>query len=146
MGELQPEPGTESAGVRHSKDEPRIIKSRAVVPSIQGFLIILAEDSKVEQGLIRRQEPQVLGGEPLERGALAVVPVLRRHHRRSKLLGEHGQVVVGDAVAGGLAADAQEDGATGGAVGVQELEVALEHTVVLWAGSGHGRRESDGHG
>jgi len=44
----------------------------------------------------------------------------------------HGQVVVGDAVAGGLAADAQEDRAAGGAVVVEELEVALlELPVVL---------------
>lgn len=56
---------------------------------IQRNLVVLAEDSEVEQGLLRRQEPQVPGGEALERGALAVVPVLRRHHRRSELLGEH---------------------------------------------------------
>jgi hypothetical protein len=44
----------------------------------------------------------------------------------------HGQVVVGDAVAGRLAADAQEDRAAGGAVVVEELEVALlELAVVL---------------
>jgi len=38
VGELEPEPGAESAGVGDPDDEPRIVKSRAVVPSIQGFL------------------------------------------------------------------------------------------------------------
>ena len=38
MGELEPEPGAESAGVGDPDDEPRVVKSRAVVPSIQGFL------------------------------------------------------------------------------------------------------------
>lgn len=44
----------------------------------------------------------------------------------------HGQVVVGDAVAVELAADAQEGRAAGGAVVVQELEVPhLESPVIL---------------
>jgi len=134
MGELEPEPGAESAGVGDPDDEPRVVKSRAVVPSIQGFLVVLAEDGEVEQGLLRRQEPQVPGGQPLERGALAVVPVLRRHHRRAELLGEYGQVVVRDAAAGGLAADAQEDRPAGGAVVVEELEVALLEPPVVSGG------------
>ena len=51
----------------------------------------------------------------------------------------HGQVVVGDAVAGGLTADAQEDRPAGGAVVIEELEVALlELPVVL---KSRGRRE-----
>jgi hypothetical protein len=46
----------------------------------------------------------------------------------------HGEVVVRDAAAGGLAADAQEDRPAGGAVVVEELEVALlEPPVVLRA-------------
>ena len=46
--------------------------------------------------------------------------------------GTHGQVVVGDAVAGRLAADAQEDRPAGGAVVVQEFEVPLlESPMVL---------------
>jgi hypothetical protein len=44
----------------------------------------------------------------------------------------HGEVVVGDAVAGVLAADAQEDGALRRAVVIQGLEVTLlELPVVL---------------
>lgn len=97
-------------------------------------LVILAEDGEVEERLLGRQEPEVVGGEAVERGALAVVPVLRRHHGRAELLGDDGQVVVGEAVAGGLAADAQEDRAGGVGVVVQELEVALlEFAVVLRA-------------
>jgi hypothetical protein len=38
MGELEPEPGAESAGVGDADDQPRIVKSCAVVPSVQGFL------------------------------------------------------------------------------------------------------------
>ena len=46
----------------------------------------------------------------------------------------HGQVVVRDAAAGGLAADAQDDRPAWGAVVVEELEVALlEPPVVLRA-------------
>jgi len=52
-------------------------------------LIVLPEDGQVEQGLLRRQEPQVLGGQLLEGRALPVVPVLRRHHRGAELLGKH---------------------------------------------------------
>lgn len=99
-------------------------------------LVILAEDGEVEERLLGRQEPEVVGGEAVERGALAVVPVLRRHHRGAELLGDDGEVVVGEAVAGGLAADAQEHRAGGVVVVVQELEVALiELAVVLRARS-----------
>lgn len=49
----------------------------------------------------------------------------------------HGQVVVGDAAAGGFAADAEEDRAAGGAVVVEELEVPLlEPPVVLQSAAG----------
>lgn len=51
-------------------------------------LVMLAEGGQVEQCLLGRQEPQVLRGEALERGALAVVPVLRRHHGGAELLGK----------------------------------------------------------
>ena len=99
-------------------------------------LVVLTEDGQVEERLLGGEEPQVLGGEALERGALAVVAVLRRHHRRAELLGEHGHVVVGDSVAGLLAAEAQEHRAGGVVVMVQELEVALlELAVVLQARS-----------
>lgn len=56
----------------------------------------------------------------------------------------HGQVIVGDAVAGGLAADAQEDRAAGGPMVVEELEVALlELPVVLKSRDRRERRLSN---
>lgn len=135
MRELEPEPGAESPGVGDPEDEPRIVEPRApVVPRIQFFLVILAEDGEVEERLLGREEPEVVGGEAVERGALAVVPVLRRHHGRAELLGDDGQVVVGDAVAGGLAADAQEHRPRGVVVVVEELEVALLELAMVAGG------------
>jgi hypothetical protein len=49
MGELEPEPGAESAGVGDPDDEPGVVETWSVVPGIQRFLPG-KEKGKTEKG------------------------------------------------------------------------------------------------